>query len=93
VTHEANGTQERFEFDVFGQRMRVVREQDRWRLYRLSDEGKLALVRDFSIPPELTVEELAGFLDDMYHEFATQDRPAVTRVETVDGVSNKQEDR
>ena len=57
-------------FDVYGRfQIEVVREGDQWVAYRL-DLGKRMKV-NVVIPQEIqTSEEIARYLDDLYHEAA-----------------------
>lgn len=57
-------------FDIYGQFQVVVkRHNDCWEVYRL-EPGKQAAMNDVVIPPNLQTEEVATYLDDMFHEFA-----------------------
>jgi hypothetical protein len=57
-------------FDVYGRfQLEVVRENDSWAVYRLAP-GKRVRTADFIIPPELEPNEVAGYLDDLFHEQA-----------------------
>jgi|GEM_PF-1731333 len=64
-------------YDVFGITMRVERRKGQWRLYSVLTEGKSSPVLDVSIPDGLREDELARFLDDMFHEFTS---PAYDKV-------------
>lgn len=66
-------------FDVFGMKMSVQRKDNKWLLFSESDTGVKARVYDVVIPSDLTENELVGYLDDMYHEFATEKHPSATR--------------
>lgn len=66
-------------FDVYGALMLVERDPSGWRLFRLGAEGKRSLV-PVSIPEFIAEAEIAQFLDDLFHEAATPEHPAVTRV-------------
>lgn len=61
----------RARFDIYG-RMQLLVEQDKsgYRMYILGAEGKRRLFNDFTIPDNLTINELASYLDDMLHELA-----------------------
>lgn len=65
--------------DVFGKRMLVVRESGNWLTYLVGAEGKRSLV-NLSIPASIPEAELAQYFDDIYHEAATPQRPAVIRL-------------
>jgi len=57
-------------FDVYGRfQVEVVREAGGWAVYQL-DLGKRSREDAFVIPPALTADEIASFLNDMYHELA-----------------------
>ena len=65
--------------DVFGKRMLVERVEGAWRTYLLASDGKRSLVR-ISIPETISESELVQYFDDIYHEAATPQRPAVVRL-------------
>ena len=55
-------------FDVYGRfQLEVARENGRWVAYRISP-GLRALDASVTIPGELEPDEIAGFLDDLFHE-------------------------
>lgn len=64
-------------FRVFGQAMSVAREQVEWVLYRESHTGIKARIYDVVIPSELKQDDLARYLDDIYHEMASDKHPSV----------------
>lgn len=64
----------RVKFDIYGRfRLDVLREGQRWVAYRL---GAGTRVRDDSIiiPAGLRPDELAAYLDDVYHELGEPGR-------------------
>ncbi len=65
--------------DVFGRHLVVEWIDENWRTYQLGGDGKRAPV-NVSIPSSLTEDDLAQFFDDIYHEAATPERPAVVRL-------------
>ena len=65
--------------DVFGKPMLVMRESGHWRTYLIGADGKRSLV-NLSIPASIPEAELAQYFDDIYHEAATPQRPAVIRL-------------
>ncbi|EGU41206.1 DUF7661 family protein [Vibrio splendidus] len=67
-------------FQVFHQRMSVQRQNEEWLLYRESETSIRARVYDMSIPSDLAEEELARYLADIYHEFASEKYPSMTRI-------------
>ena len=66
--------------DVFGKRMLVERRDGAWRTFRLGSDGKRSLV-DIPVPPSLPEAELVQYFDDIFHEAATPQRPAVIRLD------------
>lgn len=67
-------------FDVFGRSVLVERTASGWRAWHLGAEGKRRPA-EFQVPSNLAADELCGYLDDLSHEFATADRPAVRRID------------
>lgn len=57
-------------FDVYGRfRLEVQRENDIWVVYRL-DLGKRVRATDLIVPSTLKANEIATFLDDIFHELS-----------------------
>ncbi len=57
-------------FNIYGRfQIRVERENERWEVYCL-EPGRRARVGDIVIPPDVKEDELAIYLDDIYHEYA-----------------------
>ena len=65
--------------DVFGKRMLVEWQQGHWRTFLLGSDGKRSPV-NISVPDTISEEELVQYFDDIYHEVATPERPAVLRL-------------
>ena len=65
--------------DVFGKRMLVEWDEGNWRTYLLGSDGKRSLV-NIAIPESMPEAELVQYFDDIYHEAATPQRPAVIRL-------------
>ena len=62
-------------FDIYGRdELDVILDGDRWKVYALGD-GKRTLRSDVVIPAEVTENEIATYLDDLFHEAA---RPGQT---------------
>ena len=70
-------------FDVFGRIVGVVRESAGWQAYYLGEDGKRAMARDLTIPPDLPEADLGRHLADIAHERASPQRPAVRRLDSV----------
>ncbi len=57
-------------FDMYGRfQVDVRRENDAWAVYRV-EPGKRVPFEDIVIPPDVPAEELATYLDDIFHEYA-----------------------
>jgi len=57
-------------FNIYGRfRVDVRRENEFWIVYR-SGLGKRARLNDVVIPSNLVAQDLATYLDDIFHEFA-----------------------
>ena len=67
-------------FRVFHQKMSVQRQNEEWLLYRELETSIRARVYDVIIPSDLTQQELARYLADIYYEFASEKYPSVTRI-------------
>jgi len=68
-------------FDIYGRfQVDVRREDGAWIAYRV-DEGKRARLHDIVIPEDTDEQDLATWLDDVFHEYAGIGQ----RVEVVHG--------
>ena len=57
-------------FNIYGRfQLDVRRENDCWEVYRL-EGGKRVRISDVVIPPTFAAEEIATYLDDIYHELS-----------------------
>jgi hypothetical protein len=57
-------------FNIYNRfQLEVRREHDSWEVYR-HEPGKRARVNDFVIPATLSAEEIATYLDDIFHELS-----------------------
>ncbi|MFC5548007.1 DUF7661 family protein [Massilia aerilata] len=57
-------------FDIYGRfQVEVRRENEEWIVYR-AELGKRAKLHDVIIPPDLAAQEIATYLDDVFHEYA-----------------------
>lgn len=75
---------EEYRFDVFGRRMAIARSDGAWVAYLLGVEGKRRRAV-FEIPDCVAADELAQYLDDLFHEDASRERPSVVSL----GVSKR----
>ena len=69
----------RLRFDVFGREIAVERMGGGWRPLLIGGEGK-SRPADFEIPSTVAENELLGYLDDLFHEYATAARPSVRKL-------------
>jgi len=66
-------------FRIYGNyELDVVREGDKWRVFNLN-VGKRVPLTDVVIPTEVQENEIATYLDDLFHELAKPDQ-AIRRV-------------
>jgi hypothetical protein len=57
-------------FNIYGRfQLEVRRENEAWIVYR-AELGKRTRLHDVIIPPELAAQEIAIYLDDVFHEYA-----------------------
>ncbi|KQV86216.1 hypothetical protein ASD15_29505 [Massilia sp. Root351] len=57
-------------FNIYGRfQLDVRRVGDEWEVYRL-DYGKRVPMEEIVIPPTLPEDEIATYLDDIFHELA-----------------------
>jgi hypothetical protein len=57
-------------FNIYGRfQVDVRRENGTWKVYRL-ELGKRAQMNDIVIPSTLEADEVATYLDDIFHELA-----------------------
>ena len=61
-------------FDIYGRlRLDILREGNAWIAYRIA-EGKRARDTSIAIPASLRPDELASYLDDLFHELGSPGR-------------------
>ena len=57
-------------FNIYGRfQVDVRRENDAWAVYR-AESGKRAPFEEVVIPADVPADELATYLDDIFHEYA-----------------------
>ena len=62
-------------FEIYGrEELDIIRDGDQWKVYAVGN-GKRTLRSDVVIPMEVTDNEIATYLDDLFHEAA---RPGQT---------------
>jgi len=67
-------------FNVFGKPMSILKKENEWLLFNESDTGLRSRVYDVVIPSDMEPRELATYLDDIYHEYATDKNPKVIEI-------------
>ena len=70
-----------FRLEVFGRKVLAVRSDAGWQLFHLSPDGKRRPAADLMVPAFVTESEIARFLADLCHEWATDKYPAVRRLD------------
>lgn len=73
----------RFVFNVFGRIMAIERAGSAWRCFVVGADGKRSPAQ-LAVPSELTCDELAPYLYDIYHENATPTNGDVFEIRPAD---------
>jgi hypothetical protein len=68
-------------FDVFGQDVAIVKTGSGWQAFYSGPEGKRRPARDIIVPSNIEGSELVKYLDDLCHEWASDQNNSVTRVD------------
>jgi len=68
-------------FDVYGRFVLIEETAGGWRAFYLGSEGKRRPARDIIVPPNIQESEIAQYLDDLCHEWATDRNNSVNRVD------------
>jgi len=66
-------------FDVYGRVMFAEQIRGRWSLFVAGVDGKRRPVQ-VVVPDGLRADDIAQYLDDIFHEMATPARPAVVQL-------------
>lgn len=67
-------------FDVFGRRVLIAESNSGWVAFYMGDDGKRRSAPDIIVPSELLESEIAQYLDDLCHEWATVQHPDVKQL-------------
>lgn len=62
--------------DAYGRQLEILRESELWVIYEVG-EGKKSCSHDISIPPDYNEKQVLTYLEDLFHERATPDRPKI----------------
>lgn len=68
-------------FDVFGRVVLITETRSGWEAFYLGNEGKRRPDRDIIVPSNIAESEIAQYLDDLCHEWATDRNNSVKRVD------------
>ena len=68
-------------FDVFGRDVLIEKTAEGWQVFYLGNEGKRRPARDIIVPPNIEESDIAQYLDDLCHEWATERNNSVNRVD------------
>ncbi|HBZ4241781.1 DUF7661 family protein [Klebsiella aerogenes] len=69
-------------YNVFGRYLGILRKNECWLVFRVDlTERKYSRIYDVVIPDDLAEDEIASWLDDIFHEAATERHPDVKRIE------------
>ena len=66
-------------FDVFGRDVAIVKTEGGWQAFYSGSEGKRRPASDIIVPSNITESEMAQYLDDLCHEWATDRNQSVRR--------------
>ena len=67
-------------FNVFGRLVEVVRCSGQWHAYYLGVEGKKRSAQDIIIASDIEEQDIAQYLEDLCHEWATEKNNWVRRL-------------
>jgi hypothetical protein len=68
-------------FEVFGRRVLIASSNNGWVTFYLGDDGKRRSAPDIVVPPDIPESEIAQYLDDVCHEWATENNPSVKQLD------------
>ena len=68
-------------FDVFGRNVAIVKTESGWQAFYLGNDGKRRPAGDIIVPASIPEAEIAQYLDDLCHEWASDRNNSVTRID------------
>ncbi len=68
-------------FDVYGRLLQVVKSESGWQTFYPGNDGKRRPARDIIIPDDLDESEIEQYLDDLCHEWASEQNNRVRRID------------
>ena len=79
ATHETS--MKRLRFNVFGSAIMVEDTGAGWQVFYTGNEGKKRPAKDIVLPPNIDEAEIARYLADLCHEWASDRHSDVVRVD------------
>lgn len=68
-------------YDLYGRKtLEVIRQKNKWQAFYNEGLGIKRSARDVQIPDSILEGELIEYLEDIFHEWATPERPSITRL-------------
>ena len=67
-------------FDVFGRQVLIASTSRGWLTFYLGAEGKKHSALDIVVPPEIPEADIAQYLGDLCHEWASEQHPSVKQL-------------
>ena len=74
-------TPKSLKIDVFGRRLLLISSARGWAAFDVGSDGKRCPIDDIVIPSTYSERELLRYLDDLFHERATEQHPKVKVLE------------
>ncbi len=68
-------------YNVFGQKLEVLRQGDKWEAFYLGNEGKKRLAHDIIIPATIEEQGILQYLSDLLHEWANNRHNSVEHLD------------
>lgn len=68
-------------FDVFGRLVQISASETGWDVFYLGTDGKRRPAKDIVIPPDVAEKDLARYLGDLCHEWASERSSEVRRLD------------
>jgi len=68
-------------FDLFGRQVLITASENGWAAFYLGAEGKRRPGRVIVVPAGLPESDIQQYLDDLFHEWATERHPSVKRLD------------
>ena len=66
--------------NAYGKKIEIVRQENRWIVFYLGDEGKKRTAHNIFIPPDLKENEIQNYLGDLLHEWASPSNNQIVEI-------------